>query len=175
MRGECPSCVPPFLCCFSTSIESVPSVPLPQVPNAGHRTALSGSSTRRSEPWSPLLLFPVVLLHLPSFAPRAHSSVTGFRILWVCSPFSLWSLQSLFLSPKSATLSSSCSSVSHTGVEVFCTVKRPTSGSECRVVRCVPANPVCALGPVAQVGVVAAVIRPMVSVACRDQLDILSP
>lgn len=68
-----------------------------------------------SQPRGRPLLFPGVLLHLPGL--RLHSSVTGFRIPWVF--FSHCRCRSLLLSPKSATPSSSCSSVSRTGVEVF--------------------------------------------------------
>lgn len=106
-KGECPSCLPLYCCCFSASIESAPSVPLPQVPNAGQRTELSGSL-------KPLVPSPGAHCCLAQWsfficlAPHPHSSVTGFRILWVCFPFFLRLPQSLFLSPKSATLSSSC-------------------------------------------------------------------
>lgn len=68
-QGGASSCRPLFCCCFSASIESAPSVPLPQVPNAGRHTELWRLETVGSEPWSPLLLGPMVLLHLPGLTP----------------------------------------------------------------------------------------------------------
>lgn len=106
-QGGASSCLPLFCCCFSASIESAPSVPLPQVPNAGQRTELSGTL-------KPSVLSPGAHCRLARWsfficlASHPHSSVTGFRILWVCFLFFLRLPQSLFLSPKSATLSSSC-------------------------------------------------------------------
>lgn len=66
--------------------------------------------------------------------------------------------------------------MSHTGVEVFLYCKE----TYLRLLIAVwfgvfLQTPFVLWGRVAQVGVVAAVISCMVSVACRDQLDILSP
>lgn len=60
-----------------------------------------------SRPRSQLLLFPVVLFHLPGPTPPQFSD----RVQDFCGSVFFFSLQlshSLFFSPKSATLSSSC-------------------------------------------------------------------
>lgn len=62
------------------------SVPLPQVPMLA--TAQSSSAPRPvgSKPWSQLLLFFRWYFFI-CLVPHLHSSVTGFRILWVYFPF----------------------------------------------------------------------------------------
>lgn len=78
-----------------------------------------------SQPRGRPLLFPGVLLHLPGL--RRHSSVTGFRIPWVCLLFSLRMSQSPPLPKVCDSKQLLLLSVSH-----WCgslrTVKRPTSG-----------------------------------------------
>lgn len=100
-----PPCLPLLAVVSKQESSLSQSVPLPQVPHAGHCTRAPAPTPVGSQPRSRPLLCPVVLLHLPGL--RLHSSVTGFRIPWVCLLFSLQMSHSL-LSPKSATSSSSC-------------------------------------------------------------------
>lgn len=167
------SFLPAFLF-FSTSIKSVHRV--------SHclrfltlATAQSSPAPRPvgPKPGSPLLLFSVVLLRLPGpMPPQFSDRVQDFVGLFPFLP--AVAAQSLSLSKVCDFKQLLLISVSHwCRSSLYC--KETYLRLLIAVVRCVPANPVCAVGPVAQVGVVAAVIRRMVSVACRDQLDILSP
>lgn len=125
-QGGASSCRPLFCCCFSASIESAPSVPLPQVPNAGRRTELWRLETVGSKPWSPLLLGPMVLLHLPGLTPPQLSDrVQDFVGLFSFLP--AVAAESLPLSKVRDFKQLLLISVSH-WCRSFCTVKRPTSG-----------------------------------------------
>lgn len=85
---------PAFL--FAESVRSQ-RVPLPQVPKAGHCTEHCSSKTCWLPAPGPTAAFFKVVLFICLF-PHLHSSVTGFRIVWVCFPSSLQLSHSLLLS-----------------------------------------------------------------------------